>query len=58
MQLYLIFLCVHDSLQKKNEDPKKAMHPKAYILLQSKINCEDVTRQRDSDRGIWLRGRN
>lgn len=63
MQIYLVFLCVHGSLQKKNEDPKKPRRPKAYIPLQSKINCGDVMRQRDShlwdsDWGIWLRGRN
>lgn len=39
MQIYLIFLCVHGNLQKKKEDPKKPVCPKAYI--QSKINCGD-----------------
>lgn len=33
MQILLNILCVLGNLQKKNEDARKPLRPKAYILL-------------------------
>ena len=51
----LILLCVHGSLQKKKEDPKKPVCPKACILIQSKRNCGDCNKTKgQSTMGQWL----
>lgn len=53
-------LCVHSSLQKENEDPKKTLGPEAYVPFYTKnnklwrcdktkqveaVNCRTVTRK-------------
>lgn len=48
MCIYVISLCVHSSLQKNNEDPKKTLRPKAYepfCIKNNKLWGCDKTKQ-------------
>lgn len=48
MQMYLIFLCIHNNLQKENEDLKMILDTKVYILFtQNMKNSRYMARPRD-----------